>query len=258
MRSSWAFTERFASVPLPKAEQDKPTENILKQFRSPISTENLFKAIGATTLGFLFLKETPFQMILASYKQSLALRPLRTKVLTGSTLSLLGDCLAQRREAKGSYDAQRGLSFAAFDSCYRIFQHIAIPVIVRLGKGDFLALLLSLIPFCNPRQDVVPFFAAMERTLIYQFALIPLFYYPVFFTFTGIMQGLSVAQTVARAKSCFFLCWKNNLIFWIPIQLVMFGLVDEKWQIPFVCLMGIIWSSILSVTAGKARLKDPP
>jgi hypothetical protein len=28
-------------------------------------------------------------------------------------------------------------------------------------------------------------------------------------------------------------CWKRNLMFWIPIQLLMFELIDEKWQIPF-------------------------
>jgi hypothetical protein len=56
-----------------------------------------------------------------------------------------------------------------------------------------------------------------------------------------------------RAKKNFFRCWKRNLIYWIPAQLVMFGLVDEKWQIPFVCVMGIIWSLILSATAGEAK-----
>jgi len=34
--------------------------------------------------------------------------------------------------------------------------------------------------------------------------------------------------------------------------MVMFGLISENWQIPFVCVMGILWSMILSVVAGKA------
>ena len=87
---------------------------------------------------------------------------------------------------------------------------------------------------------------------MYQLGVIPLFYYPVFFSFTGIMQGLSIKQSYERAKANFFSCWRTNLKFWIPIQLVMFGLIDEKWQIPFVCVMGLIWSTILSVIAGKA------
>jgi len=33
----------------------------------------------------------------------------------------------------------------------------------------------------------------------------------------------------------------------------MFGLIDDKWQIPFACVMGMLWSTILSVTAGNAK-----
>ena len=70
------------------------------------------------------------------------------------------------------------------------------------------------------------------------------------------MQGLSVKETIQRAKVSFFPCWKRNLMFWIPVQMVMFGLIVERWQIPFVCVMGIIWSLILSVTAGAAGKKS--
>jgi hypothetical protein len=35
--------------------------------------------------------------------------------------------------------------------------------------------------------------------------------------------------------------------------MVMFSVIDEKWQIPFACLLGMIWSTILSVTAGNAN-----
>ncbi|KAL9184972.1 hypothetical protein ACHAXT_002749 [Thalassiosira profunda] len=193
---------------------------------------------------------------LESYKSSLVTYPLRTKVLTGASLAVIGDYLAQMKDADKSYDVPRAASFAAFDSCYRLFQHHAIPFIVSLGQGNVFRSLFSVLPFLTLGPESLAFFSAMERTFLYQFGLIPFFYYPVFFTFTGFMQGLTLRETVDRAKSTFFPCWKKNLMFWIPIQMVMFGLVDEKWQIPFVCVMGIIWSLILSVTAGQAKQKE--
>jgi hypothetical protein len=190
-----------------------------------------------------------------AYEGSLIKNPLRTKVMTGATLAVFGDYLAQMkemRETNKEYNVPRALSFATFDSCYRMFQHAAIPFIVMLGQGHVFHNLLSSIPLVTMRESSLAFTAAMERTFMYQFFLIPFIYYPIFFTFTGLMQGLNLKETIQRAKKSFFPCWKRNLIFWIPTQMVMFGLISENWQIPFVCVMGILWSMILSVVAGRA------
>jgi len=217
--------------------------------------------LGASLLSAIFSQRqllTHFfsQILLEGYKAALVSRPLRTNVLTGASLAVIGDKLAQMRDTEKSYDLRRASSFAAFDSCYRMFQHVAIPIIVNLGQGNALTSLVSMIPLVTMGSKSVAFCTAMERTLLYQFGLIPFFYYPVFFTFTGVMQGLTLTETFNRAKTSFFPCWKRNLMFWIPTQMVMFGLVDEKWQIPFVCVMGILWSLILSITAGKAKQSD--
>jgi protein Mpv17 len=192
--------------------------------------------------------------LLDSYQQSMVLHPVRTKVATGASLAIMGDAMAQSMELNiQRYDTRRAASFAAFDGSYRVFQHLAFPAIIRHCKGRVLTGLLSVIPTLVVGGNLRLFLAAIERTLTYQLAVVPLLYYPVFFSFTGFIQGLSVSESFQRAKQNFLPCWKRNLMFWIPIQLVMFGLIDEKWQIPFVCLMGMIWSSILSVTAGKAK-----
>jgi protein Mpv17 len=194
------------------------------------------------------------EKILDSYKKSMVLHPLQTKVATGASLAIMGDAMAQSMELNiQHYDTRRAASFAAFDGSYRVFQHLAFPVITGHCKGRVLTGLLSVIPSLVVGGNLRLFLAAVERTLTYQLAVIPLLYYPVFFMFTGFIQGLSVSESFQRAKQNFLPCWKRNLMFWIPIQLVMFGLVDEKWQIPFVCVMGVIWSTILSVTVGKAK-----
>ena len=194
--------------------------------------------------------------LLESYKGSMIRSPLRTKVVTGATLAVLGDAMAQIRDFKQkSYNPRRAASFAAFDGCYRFFQHLAFPFIISICQGRVLACFLSaLLPSVSSVGGNLRLgLAALERTLLYQLLVIPLLYYPIFFTFTGYLQGLTPSEILSRAKTSFLPCWKRNLAFWIPCQMVMFSVIDEKWQIPFACLLGMIWSTILSVTAGNAN-----
>eukprot|EP00984_Skeletonema_dohrnii_P022593 scaffold11699_cov138-Skeletonema_dohrnii-CCMP3373.AAC.4 len=149
---------------------------------------------GTTAVIGLFLN---YQIIsqavlsaLRSYEGSLVKNPLRTKVMTGAFLAAFGDYLAQlkdMRETNKEYNVPRALSFAAFDSCYRMFQHAAIPFIVMMGQGHVIRKLLSSVPLVTMKESSLAFTAALERTLMYQFVLIPFFYYPIFFTFTGLM-----------------------------------------------------------------------
>jgi len=202
-------------------------------------------------------------MMFTPYQNSLVNNPLVTKVFTGAVLAIVGDAVAQatsneaalaNQQTKIGYDKRRALSFAAFDSCYRVFQHNVFPWVIRSGQGNVIKRLL---PKIIPSQNMVAFFspaaAAIEQTAIYQFVIVPFLYYPIFFTFTGFIQGLSLTQSIDRMKRQYFPCWRRNLMFWIPTQMVLFGVVAEKWQIPFACLMGMIWSTILSKTAGNTK-----
>ena len=193
---------------------------------------------------------------LEKYKGSMVRFPLQTKVATGATLAVLGDALAQTRDPlQKSYDPRRAASFAAFDGCYRFFQHKAFPFIISICQGGVLGGILSTMLGVSLGSNVQLGLAALERTLVYQLLVIPLLYYPIFFSFTGYLQGLNPNEIWLRARTSFLPCWKRNLLFWIPTQMVMFGLIDEKWQIPFACVMGMLWSMILSVTAGNANKK---
>lgn len=195
-----------------------------------------------------------FFNLLASYKATMVRHPLQTKVATGAFLAVLGDALAQLREpSQTGYNPRRAASFAAFDGSYRFFQHNAFPFIISICQGKVLGSLLSSLPGVIIGPHLKHGLAALERTLVYQLVVIPLLYYPIFFTFTGYLQGLRPTEILQRAKTTFLPCWKKNLMFWIPTQMVMFGLIDEYWQIPFACVMGMSWSMILSVTAGNAK-----
>uniref|UniRef100_A0A7S2HNS7 Uncharacterized protein n=1 Tax=Octactis speculum TaxID=3111310 RepID=A0A7S2HNS7_9STRA len=179
------------------------------------------------------------------YQNSLVNNPLITKVITGAVLAIVGDAVAQATSDEVGFDRRRAVSFAAFDACYRFFQHYMFPVIIGLGQGNVVKHILP--------AFLIPAAAAMEQTALYQFGIIPILYYPIFFSFTGFIQGLSIRQAWDRMKLQFFPCWRRNLMFWIPTQLCLFGIVADKWQIPFACVMGMLWSMILSKTAGKTK-----
>jgi protein Mpv17 len=212
----------------------------------------LFALLMASTASRRLIADCVLSL-LASYKVTMVRNPLETKVVTGVILAVLGDALAQMRAPSKPYDTRRAASFAAFDSCYRFFQHNAFPFIISICQGNVLGALFSSFPGLVVGANLRLGLAALERTLVYQLVVIPLLYYPIFFTFTGYLQGLKPAEIMQRARTSFLPCWKRNLMFWIPTQMVMFGLIDEKWQIPFACVMGMLWSTILSVTAGNAK-----
>eukprot|EP00536_Pseudo-nitzschia_multiseries_P000958 jgi/Psemu1/282685/fgenesh1_pg.12_\ len=205
--------------------------------------------VAATLLAAVLLKPRGVATLLANglykpYQNALVSNPLVTKVITGALLAIAGDAAAQASANAGPYDKRRALSFAVFDSCYRVFQHNMFPAVIRAGKGNVVG---ALVPFLAPAA------AAIEQTAMYQFLVVPFIYYPVFFTFTGFIQGLTIPQSIDRFKAQFFKCWRRNLMFWIPTQMVLFGIIAENWQIPFACLAGMLWSTILSSTAGNTQ-----
>lgn len=186
------------------------------------------------------------------YMNALTSFPLPTKMLTGASLAVAGDAIAQAHEPKPHvYDQRRASSFAAFDMAYRALQHIAYPVIVNQCHGQYMGTIASLLFF----QYYLPldFGAALERTLASQLGIVPFLYYPVFFALTAYVQGLDVPGGVKRAKEMFVPLMQRNLLFWIPVQMVQFSLIPEALQIPFVSVMGLFWTFALSVMAGSTK-----
>ena len=184
------------------------------------------------------------------YQTTLNTHPLPTKMLTGAALATAGDAIAQGRE-DDDYNAKRGASFAAFDMTYRAAQHHLFPIIVELCRGQYFMGAMATIG-ASQFFDISSL-AAMERSLASQLIIVPFMYYPVFFTFTGFMQGLTFEEGVERAKENFIPLMKRNLLFWIPVQYVQFCYVPTDLQIPFLSVAGLAWTFILSVMAGSAK-----
>jgi protein Mpv17 len=185
-----------------------------------------------------------------SYREALRENPLQTKVVTGAVLAVVGDAIAQTREP-AEYNSKRAAAFVAFDACYRAVQQWTYPPLMVACKGQYLAGMLASLGFAPTySDDTVYLMAAFEQTMISQLVIIPLFYYPVFYAITGAVQGLSVDESIQRAKDTFVPLMKRNLAFWIPVQFGVFGYVEENLQIPILIACGLVWTVILSVSAG--------
>lgn len=199
--------------------------------------------------------------LLGAYKHALVTNPLPTKMMTGATLAVCGDAIAQKSqqrkqrdegETPAEYDKRRAASFAVFDMAYRALQHVSFPIIVAACHGQY----LGSVPGLNELADASSL-AAMEQTLASQLGIVPFMYYPAFFALTGAVQGLSVSGAVTRAQENFLPLMKRNLLFWIPVQFVQFGYIQEDLQIPFLSVCGLAWTFILSVAAGSTKNYSP-
>ena len=60
-------------------------------------------------------------------------------------------------------------------------------------------------------------------------------------------------EVIERARTTFWPIMKKNWAFWLPVQYYQFSYVDEPLQIPFLCLVGLIWTMILSASAGSVE-----
>lgn len=195
-----------------------------------------------------------FEIAGTVYRQQLRNDPLKTKVLTGIFLAVIGDALAQSREP-AKYNVKRALSFATFDGCYRAVQQFTYPPMMQLCSGKFLTSVLSSLGVASVTVDQLHLAASVEQTLVSQLVIIPTLYYPVFYAVTGAVQGLTMQETITRAKETFIPLMKRNLQFWIPVQFFAFAFVEENLQIPILIVCGLVWTIILSVAAGAAKVE---
>ena len=187
-----------------------------------------------------------------AYNAALSANPLETKVATAAILAIAGDAIAQR--AGGApYDRTRAVSFGLFDAAYRGgFQHAAFPWIVENCRGETLQTAAAGLSLSDPLTNQA-LLAAVECTAFNQLIVVPVIYYPLFFSITGAVQGLTVPESIERAKRSFVPLTLRNWKFWMPAQVVQFAYLPLELQVPFTCVMGLVWNVILSVAAGRAK-----
>mmetsp|Transcript_8980 Transcript_8980/g.13803 ORF Transcript_8980/g.13803 Transcript_8980/m.13803 type:complete len:304 (+) Transcript_8980:135-1046(+) len=201
----------------------------------------------------LSVKESVIKNPLELYTNTLLEHPLITKMVTGGVLATCGDAIAQSKVEEEAYDTRRAASFAIFDMMYRALQHFAYPVIVAECYGQHINGIFQSIGLGSTFANQMDYMAAMEQTLASQLVIVPVLYYPVFFSLTGYVQGLSTEEAITRAKETFIPLMKRNLLFYIPVQFIQFCYLPTDVQIPFLSVCGLCWTYILSNFAGSVK-----
>ena len=146
--------------------------NILQH--STTSTLASSKTTSTTIQDTLTHPQQLFSSLLASYKGALAAKPFQTKIMTGCTLAVVGDAIAQQR-TEPEYNFKRAASFVAFDGCWRAVQVLTYKPLIETCTGQFSWDLLQMLPFVAQQQSAADthLLGAFEQTLVSQLVLIP-------------------------------------------------------------------------------------
>jgi hypothetical protein len=179
-----ASTEALAFDPhLPLAAQQHVS--LLQQTAAPLLSHNdhFFQhssitttVASAATTTFKDTLSHPQQIVPTlydHYKAVLAAKPFQTKIMTGCTLAVVGDAIAQQR-TEPEYNFKRAASFVAFDGCWRAVQVLTYKPLIETCTGKFSWNLLQTLPFLSPQTNPdISLLGAMEQTLVSQLVMIP-------------------------------------------------------------------------------------
>lgn len=86
---------------------------------------------------------------------------------------------------------------------------------------------------------------ALIKTAAGQATLFPL-YTSLFFTYMGLLEGLTPAQCVAKVRQAFPPTFVTGSVFWPTANIFNFMLVPPHLRVPYVNVAGLFWNAWLS------------
>ena len=82
---------------------------------------------------------------------------------------------------------------------------------------------------------------------------LPCFFFPQFYVFQSLVyeKRLSLSKSIARWKENFADDFRNCLMVWVPLDLIMFTYIPLHLRTPFVASAGLIWPILMSFKRGS-------
>lgn len=177
-------------------------------------------------------EEGLFATLLAMYVRAIRTNPVRTKAISTSLLSVIGDLLAQkiaqRDNAEFVLDTRRSASIGLWG----LFimgpaLHYWYAVLDRLFFGKF---------------------AVLNKLLSDQLLFAPVFN-AAFIVGVGSLEGNPLKEVAETVRTKFWPSMKANWTLWPAAQVVNFALVPKTFQIVYVNCVALVWSVILAYIA---------
>ena len=174
------------------------------------------------------------------YEHHLHERPVQTKMVTGSLLWSLGDCVAQVVPYMASKDPNK----PAF--------HYDLP---RTGRAAFFGFAIhapashvhfNFLEWMTVKSGLTGLSIPVFKTIMEQFVYWSWISNSMYHGAMELMQGHSVTQAVTKIELVLWDTQKAQWAFWIPIQLLNFNFIPVRHQLNVVLLTSIVWTALLS------------
>jgi hypothetical protein len=198
-----------------------------------------------------FAQQTWHQYDCVLHKQ-----PLETKMLTSALCAAVGDMVAQRSSAIGTFvfDPIRTLAFMAFGLSYAgAFQHFFFNFLneVYAPEGPLISSLTAQLGAIV--QGAAGQLSASAKAATNLLGAVPFVYMPLSLAFTAAVAGLDREAAIARAQSLYVPLLLRYYSFWIPVNCLAFYLIPAAFVIPFFSASSIVWNAILSMAGRQVQ-----
>lgn len=169
---------------------------------------------------------------LEAYSKALDEKPITMKALTSLVGWFLGDLLAQLFIQGGPVDWKRLATLSFFGFVY------------HGPSGHFF---YNWLDKQIPGTDAVPVFT---KVFVDQVFWCPIFM-SVFFTYLGIVNGDGLSAIGSKIRNDLLTACKGSWKVWPLVHIINFKFVSNKWRIPYINAVQILFNMFLSLLGSK-------
>ena len=170
-----------------------------------------------------------------SYERILARAPIAVKTATGTLLGFAGDGTVQTLEG-GDYDVHRGIAFTSLAATW---------------NGPCMHASFAMLERSFPQS--AGWRSLFPKLLCTQFFINPFVYLPLFYSWTGVVLGRSVEETLDKARREYWTTLRATWAIMAPFNVVNFLLIPVRHQTAALACVSFVYQVMLSAIANADR-----